>query len=101
MLKWIAVTILVPIAIVAVVCIASSFHLLPYGGWRIGPMTGYSWNGGARAHFGSVTIGYHSGNWLLERGFISDDGLISACSFVNIGPFFLTYCGPHIRSTDV
>ena len=101
MLKRLAVTILVPISIVAVVCAAISFHLLPHGGWRFGPIAGYSWNGAAKVQLGSVAVGYHSGNWLLEKGFISVDGLPFACSFFNIGPFFLTYNRPHIRSIGV
>ena len=59
-----------------------------------------NWNGGAKARFGSVTVGYQSGNWLFERGIISDDGLILECPFINVGPFFFNYCRPHIRSID-
>ena len=38
MLKTIAFTILVPVALVAVVCAAISFRLTPLGLWSIGPM---------------------------------------------------------------
>jgi len=69
--KTIAFTMLTPVVLVAVICAAISFRLMPSGIWRIGPV----WNGGAKARFGSVTVGYQSGTWLFERDIISDDGL--------------------------
>jgi hypothetical protein len=101
MLKAIAFTMMVPAALVAVMCAAISFRVMPSGLWRIGPVIGVSWNGGAKARFGSVTVGYQSGNWLFETGIISDDGLILECPFINGGPFFFHYCRPHIPSIDV
>jgi hypothetical protein len=70
---------------------------MPSGLWRIGPVIGVNWNGGAKARFGSVTIGYQAANWLFEKGIISDDGLV----FINVGPFFFYYCRPRIPSIDV
>ena len=61
MLKGIAFTMVVPVALVAVICVAISFRLMPSGLWRIGPVIGVNWNGGAKARFGSVTVGYQSG----------------------------------------
>ena len=101
MLKAIAFTTMVPVALVVVMCAAISFRVMPSGLWRIGPVIGVSWNGGAKARFGSVTVGYQSGNWLFETGIISDDGLILECPFINGGPFFFHYCRPHIPSIDV
>jgi hypothetical protein len=101
MLKAIAFTTLVPVALATVICAAISFRLMPSGLWRIGPVIGVNWNGGAKARFGSVTVGYQSGNWLFERGIISDDGLILECPFINVGPFFFHYYRPHIPSIDV
>jgi hypothetical protein len=74
MLKAIAFTMLTPVVLVAIICAAISFRLMPSGLWRIGPVIGVDWNGGAKARFGSATVGYQSGNWLFERGIISDDG---------------------------
>src|SRR5262245_12756302 len=74
--KAIAFTMLTPVVLVAVICTAISFRLMPSGLWRIGPVIGMNWHGVAKARFGSVTVGYHSANWLFERGIISDDGLI-------------------------
>ena len=99
--KAIAFTMLTPVVLVAAICAAISFHLMPSGLWRIGPVIGINWNGGAKARFGSVTVGYQSANWLFERGIISDDGLILECPFMNVGPFFFHYCRPHIPSIDV
>ena len=99
--KAIAFTMLVPVALATVICAAISFRLMPSGLWRIGPVIGVNWNGGAKARFGSVTVGYQSGNWLFERGIISDDGLILECPFINVGPFFFHYCRPHIQSIGV
>ena len=99
--KAIAFTMLTPVVLVAVICTAISFRLMPSGLWRIGPVIGVNWNGGAKARFSSVTIGYQSANWLFERGIISDDGLILECPFINVGPFFFHYCRPHIPSVDV
>ena len=99
--KAIAFTMLTLIVLVAVICAAISFRLTPSGLWRIGPVIGVNWNGGAQARFGSVTVGYQSGTWLFERGIISDEGLILKCPFINVGPFFFHYCRPHIRSIDV
>ena len=87
--------------LIAVICAAISFHLTPSGLWRIGPIIGVNWNGGAKARFGSVTVGYQSANWLFEKGVISDDGLILECPFINAGHFFFYYCRPHIPSIDV
>jgi hypothetical protein len=101
MLKAIAFTMVVPVALVTVICAAISFRLVPAGLWRIGSVIGVNWNGGAKARFGSVTVGYHSGNWLFERGIISDDGLILECPFINVGPFFFHHCRPHIPSIDI
>jgi hypothetical protein len=95
MLKAIALATLVPVTLI-MVCAAISFRLIPSGLWRIGPVIGVNWNGGAKARFGSVT-----GNWLFERGIISDDGLILECPFINVGPFFFHYCRPDIPSIDV
>jgi hypothetical protein len=99
--KAIAFTMLTPVVLVAVICTAISFRLMPSGLWRIGPVIGVNWNGGAKARFSSVTIGYQSANWLFERGIISDDGLILECPFINVGPFFFYYCRPHLPSIDV
>jgi hypothetical protein len=99
--KAIAFTMLIPIVLVAVICTAVSFRLIPSGLWRIGPVIGVNWNGGAKARFGSVTVGYQSGNWLFERGIISSNDLILECPFINVGPFFFHYCRPHIPSIDV
>jgi hypothetical protein len=105
LLKAIVFTILLPVALVAVLCTAISLRLTPPGMWRIGPVIGLNWDGGAKARFqtrfGSVTIGYVSGNWLLERGLISGDGLTLACSYINLGPFIFNYCRPHISSINV
>jgi hypothetical protein len=101
MLKAIAFTMLVPLALVAVICAAISFRLMPSGLWRIGPVIGVNWNGGAKARFGSVTVGYQSDNWLFERGIISGNDLILECPFINVGPFFFYHCRPHIPSIDV
>ena len=78
MLKAIALTTLVPVALITVICAAISFRLMPSGIWRIGPVIGVNWNGGAKARFGSVTVGYQSGTWLFERGIISDDEVLSS-----------------------
>jgi hypothetical protein len=94
--KAIAFLTLTPFVLVAVICAAIFFRLMPYGHWRIGPVIGVSWNGGSKARFGSVTVGYQSANWLFEKGVISDDGLILECPFINVGPFFFYYCRPHI-----
>jgi hypothetical protein len=51
MLKAIAFTMLVPLALVAVICAAISFRLMPSGLWRIGPVIGVNWNGGVKARF--------------------------------------------------
>jgi len=99
--KAIAFTTLTPVVLVAVICTAISFRLMPSGLWRIGPVIGVNWNGGAKARFSSVTIGYQSANWVFERGIISDDGLILECPFINVGPFFFYYCRPHLPSIDV
>jgi hypothetical protein len=88
MLKAIALATLVPVTLIMVICAAISFRLIPSGLWRIGPVIGVNWNGGAKARFGSVTVGYQSANWLFRRGIISDDGLISECPFINVGPFW-------------
>jgi len=101
MLKAIALTMLIPVALVTVICAAISFRLMPTGLWRVGPVIGINWNGGAKARFGSVTIGYQSGNWLFERDLISDISLILECPFINLGPFFFNRCRPHIPSVDV
>src|SRR6266545_755549 len=101
MLRPVLFTMLLPVAVVAVISAAISFRLMPSGLWRIGPIIGINWNGGAKARFGSVTVGYVSGNWLLERGIISGDGLILECPFINVGPFFFNYCRPHIPAIDV
>jgi len=58
---------------------------MPSGLWRIGPVIGVNWNGGAQARFGSVIVGYQSGNWLFERGIISSNDLILECPFINVG----------------
>jgi hypothetical protein len=71
MLKAIALATLVPVTLIMVICAAISFRLTPSGFWRIGPVIGVNWNGGAKARFRSVTVGYQSGNWLFERGIIS------------------------------
>ena len=76
MLKAIAFTMMVPAALVAVMCAAISFRVMPSGL-------------------------YQSGNWLFETGIISDDGLILECPFINGGPFFFHYCRAHIPSIDV
>jgi hypothetical protein len=65
MLKTIAFTILVPVALVAIACSAISFRLMPSGLWRIGP--GYR---RAKARFGSVTAGGH--------GEVRDTGVLLA-----------------------
>jgi hypothetical protein len=101
MSEVIAFTMLTPVVLVAAICAAISFHLVPSGLWRIGPVIGVNWNGGAKARFGSVTVGYQSAKWLFGRGIISDDGLILGCPFMNVGPFFFHYCRPHIPSIDV
>jgi hypothetical protein len=101
MLKAIAFTMLVPVALATVICAAISFRLMPSGLWRIGPVIGVNWNGGAKARFGSVTVGYQSANWLFERGIISGNDLILECPFINVGPFFFYHCRPHIPSIDV
>src|ERR1700730_9209847 len=88
--KAIAFTMLTLIVLVAVICAAIRFRLTPSGLWRIGPVIGVNWNGGAQARFGSVTVGYQSGSWLFERGIISDDGLILECPFINAGPSSFT-----------
>src|SRR2546430_14447198 len=95
--KAIVFTMLVPVALVTVICAAISFRLMPSGHWRIGPVIGVNWDGGAQARFGSVTVGYQSGPWLFERGILSDEGLILECPFINVGPFFFNYRSPHIR----
>ena len=77
------------VALVVVICATISLRLMLYGLWRIGPVAGVSWNGGAKARVGSVTIGYQAENWPFERGVISDDGLVLECPFINAGPFFL------------
>jgi hypothetical protein len=84
--KAIAFPTLTPVVLVAVICTALSFRLMPSGLWRIGPVIGVNWNGGSKARFGSV--GYQSANWLFEKGIVSDDGLILECPFINAGPFF-------------
>jgi len=99
--KAIAFTMLIPIGLVTVIYTAASFRLIRSGLWRIGPVIDVNWNGGAKARFGSVTVGCHSANWLFEKGIISDDGLISECPFINAGPFFFYYCRPHIAAIDV
>ena len=58
MLKAIALTTLVPVALITGICAAISFRLMPSGLWRIGPVIGVNWNGGAEARFGSVFAGY-------------------------------------------
>jgi hypothetical protein len=100
MSKAIAFTMLTPVVLVAVICTAISFRL---AFWPLEnrPVIGVDWNGGAKARFGSVTVGYQSANWLFERGIISDDGLISECPFINVGPFFFYHCRPHIPSINV
>jgi hypothetical protein len=45
--KAIVFTMLVPVALVTVICAAISFRLMPSGLWRIGPVIGVNWNGGA------------------------------------------------------
>jgi hypothetical protein len=55
MLRSVLFTMLVPVALVAVICAAISFRLMPTGLWRIGPVIGINWKGGAKARFGSVT----------------------------------------------
>ena len=47
--KAIAFTMLTVIVLVAVICAAISFRLTPSGLWRIGPVIGVNWNGGAQA----------------------------------------------------
>jgi hypothetical protein len=101
MLRVIAFTLLVPVVLVTVICAAISFRVMPHGLWRIDPVTGISWRGGAKARIGPVTVGYQTENWLFERGIISDDGLILECSFINVGPFFFNFCRPHIRSIEI
>jgi hypothetical protein len=98
--KAIAFTMLTLVVLVAVICAAISFRLMPSGLWRIGPVIGVNWNGGSKARFGSVTVGYQFDNWLPEKGVTSDDGLMLECPFINAGPFFY-YCRPHIPSIDV
>src|SRR5262249_4071552 len=63
----------------------SPFALCLSGLWRIGPVIGVNWNGGAQARFGSVIVGYQSDNWLFERGLISSNDLILECPFINVG----------------
>jgi hypothetical protein len=99
--KAIAFTMLTPVVLVAVICTAISFRLMPSGLWRIGPVIGVNWNGGAQARFGSVIVGYQSGNWLFERGIVSSNDLILEYPFINVGPFFFHRCRPHIPSIDV
>jgi hypothetical protein len=99
--KALAFTMLTPVVLVAVICTAISFRLMPSGLWRIGPVIGVNWNGGAKARFGPVTVGYQSGNWLFERGIISSNDLILECPFIHVGPFFFHHCRPHIPSIDV
>ena len=101
MSKAIAFTMLTLAVLVAVICTAISFRLMPAGLWKIGPVIGLSWNGGAEARIGPVTVGYQSTNWLFERGAISDDDLTLECPFINVGPFFFYYCRRHIPSIDV
>jgi len=101
MLKAIALTTLVPVALITVICAAISFRLMPSGLWRIGPVIGVNWNGGAQARFGSVFVGYQSGNWLFEGGIISSNDLTLECPFINVGPFFFHHCRPHIPPIDV
>ena len=57
MLKAIALTTLVPVALITGICAAISFRLMPSGLWRIGPVISVNWNGGALARFGSVIVG--------------------------------------------
>ena len=99
--KTIAFTMLTLFVLVAVICAAISFRLMPSGLWRIGPVIGVNWNGGAQARFGSVFVGYQSGNWLFEGGIISSNDLTLECPFINVGPFFFHHCRPHIPSIDV
>ena len=99
--KALAFTMLTPVVLVAVICTAMSFRLMPSGLWRIGPVIGVNWNGGAKARFGSVTVGYQSSSWLFERGIISSNDLILEYPFINVGPFFFHHCRPHIPSIDV
>ena len=47
--KAIVFTMLVPVALATVICAAISFRLMPSGLWRIGPVIGVNWNGGAQA----------------------------------------------------
>ena len=101
MLKAVTFTMLVPIALVAVLCAAISFRFTPPGLWRIGPVIVFNWDGGSKARFGSVTVGYVSGNWLFERGVIADDRLRLECPFLNVGPFGFNYCRPRVRTLDV
>jgi len=79
--KAIAFTMLTLIVLVAVICAAISFRLTPSGLWRIGPVIGVNWNGGAQARFGSVTVGYQSGSWLFERGTQSQHNRLKARSW--------------------
>jgi hypothetical protein len=67
MLKAIALATLVPVTLITIICAAISFRFMPSGLWRIGPVIGVNWNGGALARFGSVIVGYQSGNWLFEK----------------------------------
>jgi len=69
--KAIAFTMLTPVVLIAMIFTAMSFRLMPSGLWRVGPVIGVNWNGGAKARFGSVTIGDQSASWLFERGIIS------------------------------
>jgi hypothetical protein len=69
--KAIAFTMLTPVVLIAMIFTAMSFRLMPSGLWRVGPVIGVNCNGGAKARFGSVTIGDQSASWLFERGIIS------------------------------
>ena len=95
MSKAIAFTMLTTVVLVAVICAAISFHLTPSGLWRIGPVIDGNWSSGAKARFGSVTVGYQSANWLFETGIISDDGVTLEYPFINVAPFFFTLPSTH------
>jgi hypothetical protein len=71
--KAIAFTMLTPVVLVAVICTAISFRFMSSGLWRIGPVIGVNWNGGAKARFGSVTVGYQgtSNNTRFRRFLLS------------------------------
>jgi hypothetical protein len=58
--KALAFTMLTPVVLVTVICTAISFRLMPSGLWRIGPVIGVNWNGGAKARVDPVTVGYQS-----------------------------------------